>query len=123
GALCGLLAAGVASAADLKLKAPPPPPPAPAVDAVPMFGDFQLIDSDTNIRRGAFKIEENESPGRWTASISTTTITAASTPGAGRSTSSGKPLDLKRRFWTAMHRSACAFHFSRTSMPRTTSAT
>jgi hypothetical protein len=62
GALCSLLAAGTASAADLKLKAPPPPPPAPAVDAVPMFGDFQLIDSDTNIRRGAFKIEENESP-------------------------------------------------------------
>jgi hypothetical protein len=62
GALCSLLAIATASAADLKLKAPPPPPPAPAVDAVPMFGDFQLIDSDTAIRRGAFKIQENESP-------------------------------------------------------------
>jgi hypothetical protein len=62
GALWSLLAGGAASAADLKLKAPPPPPPAPAVDAIPMFGDFQLLDSDTNVRRGAFKIQENESP-------------------------------------------------------------
>jgi hypothetical protein len=51
----GLLLGGTASAADL-LKAPP----APA--AVPMFGDFQDLDSDVNIRRGAFKIQENESP-------------------------------------------------------------
>jgi hypothetical protein len=63
GAGC-LLAAALASAADLKLKAPPVRalPPAPAADAIPMFGDFQDLDSDTNVRRGAFKIQENESP-------------------------------------------------------------
>jgi hypothetical protein len=64
GAVWSLLAAGLACAADLKLKAPPVRalPPAPAADAIPMFGDFQDLDSDTNVRRGAFKIQENESP-------------------------------------------------------------
>jgi hypothetical protein len=63
GAMWSLLAGGAASAADLKLKAPVRSlPPAPEADAVPMFGDFQDLDSDVNVRRGAFKIQENESP-------------------------------------------------------------
>ncbi len=64
GAAWVLLAGGLAPAADLRLKAPPARdlPPVPSVDAIPMFGDFQDLDSDTNVRRGGFKIQENESP-------------------------------------------------------------
>lgn len=50
-------------AADIPRKAPLPKAlPTWLVDAVPMFGDFILIDTPINVLRGSFKIAENESP-------------------------------------------------------------
>ena len=58
--LCASL--GPAGAADMVLKAPVEKLPAWINDYVPMFGDFELLQSHISATRGAFKIAENESP-------------------------------------------------------------
>jgi hypothetical protein len=62
--ILGLTAASqVSFGADMPRKAPLPPAlPTWLTDAVPMFGDFILIDTPINVLRGSFKIAENESP-------------------------------------------------------------
>src|SRR5688500_3205216 len=55
------VASGVAQAADVAPKGAPQPWPVSSAMAVPMFGDF-FLDNDGLVRRGTFKIAENESP-------------------------------------------------------------
>ena len=52
-------AGAAAQAADVAVKTPPQPWPVSLATAVPMFGDF-LIDNDGLVRRGTFKVAENE---------------------------------------------------------------